>query len=67
MKIKTKKSDYRSVMARKSEKRKKPVKCSLFFRKIIRIVGKADLKAVSFSWTVTLWRKSERMSLCLFS
>ncbi len=51
MKIKTKKSDYRSVMARKSVKRKKPVKCSLFFRSIIRLVGKADLKAVSFSWT----------------
>lgn len=50
MKIKTKKSDYHSVMARKKYKRKKPVKTIRAFRWLMKTLGMGDLKAVSFSY-----------------
>lgn len=49
MKIKTKKSDYESVMARKPYVRKKPLKTSLFFRFLLKALSSFDLKATSFS------------------
>ncbi len=49
MKIKTKKSDYESVMARKPYVRKKPLKTSPLFRFLLKALSSYDLKAVSFS------------------
>ena len=51
MKIKVKESDYKSVMARKPYKRKKPVKTSLFFRTLLKLVSKPDLKKTHFKYT----------------
>ncbi len=49
MKIKTKKRDYESVMARKPYVRKKPMKTSLFFRFLLKALSSFDLKATSFT------------------
>ena len=51
MKIKVKESDYKSVMARKPYKRKKPVKTSIFFRTLLKLVSKPDLKKTHFKYT----------------
>lgn len=51
MKIKTRKSDYRSVMARKEYRRKKPLKTIKPFRWLMKTLSRGDLKATSFTYT----------------
>lgn len=51
MKIKTKKLSYEKVMALPREKHKNPVKPSIFFRTLIRVVSIFDLVAAKFTFT----------------
>ena len=51
MKIKTKKLSYEKVMALSREKHKKPVKPSMFFRTLIRVISVFDLVAAKFTFT----------------
>jgi len=53
MKIKTKKLDYDKVMALKKEKHRLPLKPSIIFRLLIRILSFFDLAKVSFKYTKT--------------
>ncbi len=51
MKIKTKKLSYEKVMALPRERHKKPVKPSIFFRTLIRVVSIFDLISAKFTFT----------------
>ena len=58
MKIKTVTKPYAEVLALPRPAHKKPLRPSLFFRTLMRTLGKADLKATHFSYT------THRMELC---
>ncbi len=51
MKIKTKKLSYEKVMSLPREKHIKPIKPSIFFRTLIRIISVFDLMATKFKFT----------------
>ncbi len=51
MKIKVRKSDYRTVMARRVRERRKPLRTSLFMRYLLRKVSSIDLRRTGFEWT----------------
>lgn len=51
MKIKTKNSTYEQVLALPRAKHEKPIKPSLFFRTLVRVVSQPDLSATHFSFT----------------
>ncbi len=51
MKIKTKKLSYEKAISLPREKHKKPIKPSIFFRTLIRVISVFDLMATKFTFT----------------
>ena len=65
MKIKVKDSSYEKVISLKSEKSLKPVKPGLFWRKLMQLLGKGELKATNFKANYIDMEKLGRCEPCL--
>ena len=65
MKTVVKKSSYKKVMAMKSAKNQYPLRPALFWRFLMKSLGKKDLKDTNFTYTQTGMEKLAKDQPCL--